>query len=406
MSSDAKKEYLKNIRPRYQKASKFEKMTMLNEFCTVCKYNRKYAIRILNRSAPSHSPSQPAKRGPKNKYDHPDLLKTLKHLWRLTNLPCSKRLKAIILLWLPFYPFYLSQIVKEAILNISPATIDRLMKPMRDRFHKLGLSTTKPGSILNKHIPVKTGQWNESIPGYLEADTIAHCGNSVAGMFVYTINCVDIATGWNAQRAVWGKGETGVIKAIHSIELTLPFPLLGFDCDNGSEFLNWHLYRHLSHRKQPVQFTRSRPYHKNDNAHIEEKNWTHIRQYLGYQRFDKPELVNLLNDLYTSQWYLYFNFFIPSVKLIDKVRMGSKIIKKHDTPKTPFQRILESPTVAEQTKENLKKQFKEFNPFNLQKQMSDKIKNILNIVNDDSIAELLRNSEDHNHQINKHEIYI
>jgi hypothetical protein len=225
-------------------------------------------------------------------------------------------------------------------------------------------------------------------------------------MFVYTINCVDIATGWNAQRAVWGKGEGGVIKAIHSIEFTLPFPLLGFDCDNGSEFLNWHLYRHLSHRKQPVQFTRSRPYHKNDNAHIEEKNWTHIRQYLGYQRFDKPELVNLLNELYTSQWSLYFNFFIPSVKLIDKVRMGSKIIKKHDAPKTPLQRLVESPAVPEQRKENLKKQFKELNPFHLQKQMSDKIKNIMNIVNDKPIAELLRNSEDQNSGINKREIYI
>ena len=406
MSNEAKREYLKNIRPRYQKASKSEKMSILNEFCTVCKYNRKYAIRVLNGRAYSKSHRKPAKRGPKNRYDHPDLLKTLKHLWRLTNLPCSKRLKALIPLWLPFYPFYLCESVKEDILNISPASIDRLMRPMRARFNKLGLSTTKPGSILSKHIPVKTGQWDESIPGYLEADTIAHCGNSVAGMFVYTINCVDIATGWNAQRAVWGKGESGVIKAIHNIELTLPFRLRGFDCDNGSEFLNWHLYRHLTHRKQAVQFTRSRPYHKNDNAHIEEKNWTHIRQYLGYQRFDKPELVDLLNELYTSQWYFYFNFFIPSVKLINKVRIGSKIIKKHDIPKTPFQRLLESPTIPEQTKENLKKEFKKFNPFQLQKQMSDKIKNILNIVNNNSITEILRNSKNQKSRINKHEIYI
>jgi hypothetical protein len=197
-------------------------------------------------------------------------------------------------------------------------------------------------------------------------------------MFVYTINCVDIATAWNAQRAVWGKGELGVMSAIQSIEESLPFPILGFDCDNGTEFLNWHLYRHFSQRKQPIQFTRSRPYHKNDNAHIEEKNWTHLRQYLGYQRFDNIQLVNLLNELYTSEWSLYFNFFIPSVKLTDKMRSGSKIIKKYDKPKTPFQRLLESPAITDEVKEKLKKQFDILNPFYLQKQMSEKIKNILN----------------------------
>ncbi len=217
----------------------------------------------------------------KKQYDDPDLLQALKYFWRITNLPCSKRLKAIIHLWLPYYPHYLSDHLKEKLLSISPATIDRLMKPMRTRYNKLGLATTKPGSILKKHIPVKTNQWEETIPGFLEADTLAHCGNCVAGMFAYSINCVDIATGWSAQRAVWGKGERGVMAAIWSIEESLPFPILGFDCDNGPEFLNWHLYRHLSKRKQPIQFTRSRAYHKNDNAHIEEKNWSYLRQYLS-----------------------------------------------------------------------------------------------------------------------------
>jgi hypothetical protein len=200
------------------------------------------------------------------------------------------------------------------------------MQPWRTKYSKRGLSTTKPGTILKKHIPVKTKQWDEEKPGFLEADTVAHCGDSVAGMFVYTLNCVDIATGWNQQRALWGKGEQGVLQAIQNIEKTLPFDILGFDCDNGSEFLNWHLLRYFSKRKQPIKFTRSRAYHKNDNAHIEGKNWTHIRQYLGYQRFDNIELVDLLNDLYTKEWNLYFNFFIPSVKLINKVRDGSKII--------------------------------------------------------------------------------
>jgi hypothetical protein len=406
MNNDIRKEYLHTILPRYRNASKSEKIIILDEFCSVCHYNRKYAIRLLNGTRSGFTPKKPAKRGPKTIYKHPDLLKILKHLWRLTNLPCSKRLKALIPLWLPFYPYYLSESLTHELLTISAATIDRLMKPMRSKFNKLGLSSTKPGSILSKHIPVKTGQWNEAIPGYLEADTIAHCGTSVAGMFVYSINCVDIATGWNAQRAVWGKGERGVIAAIRHIEASLPFPILGFDCDNGSEFLNWHLYRYFSHRKVPVQFTRSRPYQKNDNAHIEEKNWTHIRQYLGYQRFDSPELVDLLNDLYTSEWSLYFNFFIPSTKLIQKLRIGSKLIKKHDTPKTPLQRLLTTSSVPDRTIEKLKTQYSHLNPFDLQKQMSHKIKRILSIVNTSSNAELLRNSEELNSQRNKHEISI
>jgi hypothetical protein len=159
--------------------------------------------------------------------------------------------------------------VIKALNTISPATIDRLLKPVRIRYKKHGRAFTKPGTLLKKHIPIKTDQWDENRPGFLEADTVAHCGESLAGMFAYTIDCVDIATGWTEQRAVWGKGEKGVLEQIENIENSLPFPLLGFDSDNGSEFLNHHLLRHLTTRKQPVQFTRSRPYHKDDNSHVE-----------------------------------------------------------------------------------------------------------------------------------------
>jgi hypothetical protein len=256
------------------------------------------------------------------------------------------------------------------------------MRPQRARFQKLGISTTKPGSLLKKHIPVKTSQWDETIPGFLEADTIAHCGTSVAGIFVYTVNTVDIVSQWTEQRATWGKGEKGVISAIKHIETQLPFTLKGFDCDNGSEFLNWHLVRYLTkNRKKPVKVTRSRSYQKNDNAHIENKNWTHVRQYLGFQRFDKPELVDMLNDLYTSEWNWYFNFFTPSVKLIKKERVGSKIIKKHDSPKTPYQRLMESKSIDKNTKEKLEHQFKSLNPFEIQHRMKVKINAIINIVN-------------------------
>lgn len=383
MSNRSKYDYLRAIWYRYREATRRQKQTILDEFCSVCGYNRKYAIRLLNSRTPPQPPKKATKRGRKKQYHNPLILEVLQDIWIATNLPCAKRLKAIIPLWLPHYhKFIIPEDIRQKLLKISAATIDRLMAPSRAKYTKRGLATTKPGAILKKRIPVKTNQWDERTPGFLEADTVAHCGSSTEGMFVYTVNCVDIATGWTEQRAVWGKGEQGVRKAIESIENTLPFPIQGFDCDNGSEFLNWHLVRYFTQRKQPVQFTRARAYHKNDNAHIETKNWTHIRQYLGYQRFDKPHLVEKLNELYTTEWNHYFNFFIPSVKLIEKARVGSKIIKKYDKPKTPVQRLLESQNISEQTKQKLLHLSHTLNPFELQKQMYRKIKNIIKEINE------------------------
>ncbi len=281
MGIKSRYEYLKEILLRYKYATRAQKKNILDEFCNTCAYNRKYAIRLLNSKNKSR-PQKVSKRGRKKFYHDPLIAQVLTDIWVATNLACAKRLKAMIPLFLPHYKKYiLSKEIKEKLLKISPATIDRLMAPSRAKFTKKGLATTKPGSIIKKQIPIKTNQWNETIPGFIEADTVAHCGSTVAGMFVYSLNCVDIASGWTEQRAVWGKGEHGVLKAIKDIEKSIPFPIKGFDCDNGSEFLNWHLLRHLTERKQPVQFTRVRPYHKNDNAHIENKNWTHTRQYLN-----------------------------------------------------------------------------------------------------------------------------
>jgi len=382
MGTATKYEILNSIRSRYRSCSKIEKKVILDEFCATCHYNRKYAVRLLNsRNVPKKAKNL-SKRGRKKQYINPMIFKVIRDIWVATNLPCSKRLKAILPLWLPYYnPLSLPDLVKCQLLKMSPATIDRLMAPSRAKFTRQGLCTTKPGSIIKKHIPIKTNQWDEQKPGFVEADAVAHCGDSAAGTFIFTVNWVDISTAWTQQQAVWGKGEKGVLIAIQNMEKTTPFPILGFDCDNGSEFLNWHLIKYFTNRKRPVQFTRARAYMKNDNAHIENKNWTHVRQYLGYQRFDNTELVDKLNELYTAEWNLYFNFFIPSVKLIEKKRVGSKIIKKYDKPKTPFQRLLESEYIPIKTKKNLQAQFTNLNPFELQKQMSLKIKTILNIVN-------------------------
>ena len=380
MGIKSRYEYLKEILLRYKYATRTQKKNILDEFCTNCGYNRKYAIRLLNLKNRSR-PQNVSKRGRKKFYHDPLIAQVLSDIWVVSNLACAKRLKAMIPLFLPHYKKYiLSKEIKEKLLKISPATIDRLMAPSRAKFAKKGLATTKPGSIIKKQIPIKTNQWNETVPGFIEADTVAHCGSTVAGMFVYSLNCVDIASGWTEQRAVWGKGERGVLEAIIDIEKNIPFPIKGFDCDNGSEFLNWHLLRHLTERKQPVQFTRARPYHKNDNAHIENKNWTHIRQYLGYQRFEQQNLVEKLNELYTSEWNDFHNYFSVSVKLISKNRVGSKITKTYDDPKTPVQRLLESEHISNQTKVFLSQKFQQLDPFQLQEQMACKIKRIIKNV--------------------------
>ncbi len=381
MTFKAKMEYLESIHLRYKKASKKEKSIILTEFCLNCNYHRKHAIRLLNNFKRFTKP-KPKKRGRPSKYNKPSIIEPLKRIWLAANLPCSKLLKAIIPLWLPYYakeyaPLSLEQ--AKVLLKISPATIDRLLKSTRLSYKHRGRATTKPGTLLKKHIPIKTDQWDEKRPGFLEADTVAHCGDSVEGMYVNTVNFVDIATGWSEQRAVWGKGERGVLIQIKDVENSLPFPLLGFDTDNGNEFLNWHLFRHFTQRKNPVQFTRSRSYQKQDNCHIEQKNWTHIRQWFGYERLDNPEVVALMNDLYTSEWRLYHNFFSPSVKLIAKKRVASKVIKRYDKPKTPYQRVLESKYVAASVKRILKEQMKGLNPFRLRHSIERKLKRIFRL---------------------------
>ena len=387
MGNRAKREYLDAICERYRHASKKQKQIMLDEFCHVCAYNRKYAIRLLrqrlsylSRSRAEQEQSNGRRPGRPKQYDDPAIVEFLTVLWRAMNLACSKRIKAAIPYWLPSYDRPLRGRTLDLLMDISAATIDRLLRPLRSRYSKLGLATTKPGSLLKKHIPINTNQWDEHQPGYLEADTVAHCGSSMAGMFVFTLNCTDIATGWTEHRATWGKGEQGVLRAIQSIEEALPFPLLGFDCDNGSEFLNWPLLKYFADRKRPVQYTRSREYYKNDNAHVEEKNWTHVRQYLGYQRFEDERMVALMNDLYRSEWRLLMNFFLPQVKLVAKERIGSKTVKKHDKPQTPLQRLLASPNIPEQIKGRLRQQLSILNPFSLHRQVSLKIKRILRLA--------------------------
>ena len=373
---------METIYLRYKRASKrAEKSALITELCITCNWHRKHAIRALKKFKRFTRP-KPKKRGKPSVYNIPSVIEPLKRIWLTSGQPCSKLLKPTIRLWLPFYAREFGGLplnAVKALLKISPATIDRILKPVRIKYTKRGRSTTKPGTLLRKSIPIKTNQWDEARPGFLEADTVAHCGDTIAGIYVNTVNFVDIATGWTEQRAVWGKGESGVLEQIKDVETRLPFPLRGFDCDNGGEFINHHLIRHFGNKVNPVQFTRSRSYRKDDNAHVEQKNWTHVRQWFGYHRLDNQKVVPLMNNLYTSEWRLFYNFFCHSVKLIEKKRVASKTIKRYDKPKTPYQRVLESSEVTNAKKQALKEQFTGLNPFRLRKAIEKKLQEIFNI---------------------------
>ena len=324
------------------------------------------------------------KAGRPKQYDAQEILGFLLCVWHASNQACSKRLERILHLWLPKYEeatgVVLSLEHQVLILRMSHSTIDRVLADERKRYRVgKGRTTTKPGTLLKKRIPIKTNQWDEDRPGFLEVDTVGHCGTSTSGMFAYTLNTVDIASGWVEPRAIWGKGEQGVVEAVRDIEESLPFPLRGFDVDNGSEVLNHHMEAYLTGRKRPPEYTRSREYKKNDNAHIEGRNWTHIRQYLGYERFDNPAVVPIMNDLYRNEYSLLVNFFLPSVKLQEKERIGSKIIKRHDKPTTPCDRLLASRYIPKDKKQWLRKQRQSLNPFFLQSVIHEKIKAILRL---------------------------
>jgi hypothetical protein len=387
VTKQSKKEYIEEMRQRYRTALKEERSRLLDEMIEVCKFNRKYLIRVLNVKPQPRYPKAlyggPEKKsGRPRQYDAPEILVFLCCVWHATNQACSKRLQSALPLWLSKYEegsgVALSLEQQVLILRMSHSTIDRLLAAERAKYRVgKGRATTKPGTMLKKRIPIKTNQWDEHRPGFLEVDTVAHCGTSTAGMFALTLNNVDIASGWVEPRAVWGKGEKGVVEAFESIEKALPFRLRGCDSDNGSEFINHHLETYLTGRKRPVEYTRSRQYKKNDNAHIEGRNWTHIRQYFGYERFDNPDVVPIMNDLFENEYSLLVNFFLPSVKLQQKERIGSKIIKRHDKPMTPCDRLLASPYVSTEKKQWLKEQQHRLNPFLLHRIVQRKIKLIL-----------------------------
>lgn len=366
---------------KYRRSKAKTRSHILDELCDLTGMNRKYLIRKLNKKKDGIS----KRRGVKPIYGPEIYLPIIKPIWLAADQICGKRLKVVLQDWLHFYEDEygeLEKAIRLRVLQISSATLDRLLKPIKANYKGRGICGTKPGSILKNQIPIKTNQWEETKPGFMEADTVAHCGTSLEGSFIWSLTMTDILTTWTENRAIWNKGSYGVRVAIDDVETSLPFEIKGFDCDNGSEFLNYHIIRKFAERpeEKAVQFTRSRPYKKNDNAHVEQKNWTHVRQLFGYHRLDRECLVAMMNDLYSNEWSLYQNHFIPTMKCVKKVKINSKYRRKFDTPKTPFQRVLDCQDISEDKKEVLKKVHQTLNPFELKRIIDKKLRRIFNYV--------------------------
>jgi hypothetical protein len=383
MTTSKRRFELDILRKRYSQATKCDKIRILGEFCANYRYNRKYAIKLLKMEPDINKSIACKKRGPKPKYQPDKIVPILKEIWFASDQVCSKKLEALIPYWLSHYEALYGPIepdTRSKLLTISSPTIDRILATTKFQFKTKGKCGTKPGTLLKRQIPIHNNYWNEGEPGFLEADTVAHCGDSIAGNFVWSLTMTDIYSGWTELRATWCKGEAGVIERIQCIEKHLPFKLKGFDSDNGSEFLNHHLLRYFTDRKEKVTFTRSRPYRKNDNAHVEQKNWSCVRQLLGYDRIEDIKAVDIMNDIYINEWSLLNNFFMPTMKLEKKSRDGSKIKKIHSKPVTPYMRLLASKHLNELQKQLLTNKYNTLNPFELRKSIESKLNKLFQLI--------------------------
>ena len=367
--------YLEAVHKRYHTVSKATKGKILDELSKVCGYHRKYAIWKLNHLHRETRPkARPRRQRPKT-YGH-EVGVILEAIWEVAGYPWSARLKEILRLWLPWAKqhFTLTPETERKLLSISPSTIDRLLRARKRRLKRRLYGRTKPGSLLKHHIPIKTDHWDVRRPGFVEVDLVSHSGNSATGEFLYSLNLTDISSGWTESHAVMGRGETGVLDAIQEMQKALPFPILGLDSDNGGEFINHHLWRYCQREK--IEFTRSRPYKKDDNAHIEQKNWTHVRKLMGWDRYDSTKALEAMNDLYRKELRLFMNLFLPSVRLIKTQRIGSRLKRSYDRPLTPLDRLLSSPHSHPTRLDPLKSLRNHTDPFLLSQRVNRKLETI------------------------------
>ncbi len=371
MSKDSRDEVVKRVHPRYLKATKTEKGRILDEFIAMTGYHRKHAIRLLKHGLRA---GQWERRGRKRSYSG-ETVRQLVAVWEVTGRICGKRLQ-------PFLPtlvaalerhneLCLDEETREQLLQMSASTIDRKTASFR---HGRGRTTTKPGTLLRESIPIRTfAEWDDAVPGFVEVDLVGHCGNSTEGQFIQTLTAVDIRTGWTECLPLAHRSQATVSAAISDLRGRLPFPLLGIDSDNDGAFINETLTRYC--RQERLTFTRSRPYRKNDQAHVEQKNWSVVRQTIGYQRYESSQALALLQTIY-ADLRLYVNFFLPVMMLVHKERRGSKIHKKYDSAQTPCQRVLTADQVSPKVKLRLQQTFLDLNPVSLKARIDESLKKL------------------------------
>jgi hypothetical protein len=335
MSPTSKREYLAVIRERYAQASKADKGQILDEVCSTLHYHRKAAIRVLTGPPPRRT-----RRSARCRTYGEDTIRILKAIWTAAGYPWSVRLKALLPLWLPWAKqrWALPPTVEQQLRGISPRTIDRCLRAHKHALRRRLYGRTKPGTLLRHQIPIRTERQDTTTPGFGEIDLVAHCGSTLEGEHCWSVNFTDLATAWVETRAVLGRHHRGVCAALDEIAQALPCPLHGLDSDNDVAFINDHLLRYC--RVHHIQFTRSRAYKKDDNAHIEQKNWTHVRKLLGWDRYDTPDACAAMNDLYRHEWRLMMNLFQPSVKVVRKIRVGARLRRVYGPAQTPLDRLL------------------------------------------------------------------
>lgn len=367
MSQTSKRELLAAVRPRYTLGNRTAKHRVLDELIAATGYHRKYAIQLLN---------HPSKRRPRKhragvaKYTGP-VISALETVWRAANCICGKRLVPVLAAFVAALERHgelkLDPPTRALLLTLSAATADRLLKRARASTKPHGLTTTKPGTLLKQAIPVRTfAQWDDAQPGFMEVDLVAHCGETTQGEYLNSLDMIDVKTRWVEVYGLLNRSQATVSAAIVACRGRLPYALLGLDSDNGAEFINHDLQRYCE--REGITFTRCRPYKKNDQAYVEQKNWTAVRQNVGYDRYEGQAACDALNALY-EPLRLYLNFFQPVMILSRKERDGAKVKKVYDPAKTPYQRSLDAPEVAEDVKVRLREQYVTLNPLALLRQI-------------------------------------
>lgn len=369
----------KVVRKRYQKAGKKEKTKILSELVANCGYNRSYARRILGSLKIKRKMDKKGRNGkvgrkysPRSRKYDASVFYPLRTLWLAADGICGQRLQ-------PFIPELLevlekkkeikvNKIVRRKLLSVGSATIDRMLSAVKRQYKLKGRATTKPGTLLRSTIPIRMfSDWDEKKSGFMEADLVAFCGESVKGDYINGLDLTDVATGWICLEAVMGKAQVRVHRAVDNARERLPFPLLGIDSDNGTEFINWLLKRYCDEKQ--ITFTRIRPYRKNDNCFVEQKNFTVFRRFLGYARYDTPEQLGIIREI-LKLVEPYVNFFQPSMKLTQKERVGAKTKKKHDIAKTPYRRLLNSGILTEEKKKGLSEIYDNLNPLEMKRKIN------------------------------------